>query len=188
MAKSKYPKWEPFQEAQSVAYQDVRAAKLAVKLGRTSARVFINNLYQVSLVDEVNPFTGVVITHLSIKRVDKTATHDWRDLQRIKNELCGPEREAVEVYPAESRLVDTSDQYHLWVYPEGYTVPMGFMERMVSEHPMEGGSQRPFPVANKPKDLMSREQLDARIREVLARPTEEPPTEVDSGQEPPKDP
>jgi hypothetical protein len=36
--------------------------------------------------------------------------HDWRDLQRIKNQLVGPECEAVELYPAESRKVDTANQ------------------------------------------------------------------------------
>jgi len=29
--------------------------------------------------------------------------------------IVGEEHEAFEVYPAESRLVDTANQYHLWV-------------------------------------------------------------------------
>jgi hypothetical protein len=39
---------------------------------------------------------------LSIKRRDKAPidTDHWRVLQRIKNEIVGPEHEAVEVYPA----------------------------------------------------------------------------------------
>lgn len=68
------------------------------------------------------------IAHLSIKRHDREPIHDWRDLQRIKNDILGPECEAVELYPAESRLMDTSNQYHLWGsddptfrFPVGYT-------------------------------------------------------------------
>lgn len=41
------------------------------------------------------------VKHLSIKRLSKGVVHDWRELQRIKNELTHPECEAVELYPAE---------------------------------------------------------------------------------------
>lgn len=98
---------------------------------------------------------------LSIKNVDRTARHDWRDLQRVKNEVAGPEREAVELYPAESRLHDTANQFHLWVMPEGERVPFGFDDRYVSEAPPGGGgSQRRFDL--KPPDLMTEEQAAAK--------------------------
>jgi hypothetical protein len=59
--------------------------------------------------------------------------HDWRDLQRIKNELVGPECEAVELYPAESRLVDTANQYHLWADADPtYRFGLGFNMRLTS--------------------------------------------------------
>lgn len=70
---------------------------------------------------------------LSIQRKDGSRIHSWRALQRIKNELCGPEREAVEIYPADSRLVDVSNTYHLWVLAEGARFPWGFQERMVAD-------------------------------------------------------
>jgi hypothetical protein len=44
-------------------------------------------------------------------RLDGQAIHDWRELQRIKNEIVGDEIEAVELYPAESRLLDTANWY-----------------------------------------------------------------------------
>lgn len=72
-----------------------------------------NKIYTVSVF-----FDGPV-THLSIKRNDRESVHDWRDLQELKNAICGPEREAVEIYPAESRRVDMRNQYHLWVLPAG---------------------------------------------------------------------
>ncbi len=75
----------------------------------------------------------ILVTHLSIKRLDREIIRDWRELQRIKNDLCGAELEAVELFPRESRKVDMSNQYHLYVMPEGYTFPFGFVERGVMD-------------------------------------------------------
>ena len=82
------------------------------------ADVFKNDTYMV-IVDyspELSPDIHVAdilkgeVTYLSIKRNDKEAIRDWRDLQEIKNILVGEENEGVEVFPAESRLVGTSIQ------------------------------------------------------------------------------
>jgi hypothetical protein len=85
-----------------------------------------NDLYQctVQYTDEVHGRNGVMA--LSIKRHDRAAVRDWRHLQQIKNDVAGPEREAVELFPAESRLMDTSNQYWLWVAPVGAAYPVGF--------------------------------------------------------------
>jgi hypothetical protein len=96
--------------------------------------VFKNWLYQVSVRKTPTNFeredgSGVVVNlvHLSIKRIDKKPVRDWRDLQRIKNQLLGEECEAMELFPAESRLVDTANQYHLWGYDDpGLRAPFGF--------------------------------------------------------------
>jgi hypothetical protein len=61
--------------------------------------------------------------HLSLHRHDRAAVRDWRHLQAIKNEIAGPERTAVEVFPPESLLVDASNEYHLWVMPPETEVP-----------------------------------------------------------------
>lgn len=83
--------------------------------------------------------------HLSIKANDRSPCRDWREFQRIKNELLGPEFEAVELYPAESRLVDSANQYHLWALAdEGMAFPFGFGERFVVDHSSGGAEQRPF--------------------------------------------
>jgi hypothetical protein len=128
--------------------------------------VVINSLYQVS-IEEHNNWTW-----LAIIRRDRTAVHDWRDLQRIKNELCGPEREALEIYPAESRLVDTNNQFHLWVLPEGETLPVGYTERDVGDKPFGAHKQRPF--KDPPEDLNAKPHDDIRAGLVFPRlPTEE---------------
>ena len=84
--------------------------------------------------------------HLTIRNRDGSVRRDWRDFQRIKNELGGDECEAVELYPAESRVVDTANHYHLWVLLE-HRFPFGMEvgERSdggeeVSQRPHQGGS------------------------------------------------
>ncbi len=69
-------------------------------------------------------------TYLSIKRHDKERFHDWRVIQKIKTSILGPEWEAVEMYPAESRVVDTCNQYHLFCWEEEFPVYV-FNERCV---------------------------------------------------------
>lgn len=109
----------------------------------------MNSRYQVN-VREVNPGNDwpCPMLWLSIKRLDKEPIHDWRDLQEIKNKIVGPEFEGVEIYPAESRLVDIANQYHLWVFMSPKVrLPFGFTERSVSgaeEAASFGGKQRPF--------------------------------------------
>lgn len=128
--------WRPFERVLDVTYPG------GIK-GTGFDEVWMNNRYFVMVRN--SPSGGV--TWLSIRRADRQAIHDWRDLQRIKNELCGREREAIEIYPAESRLVDTSNQYHLWVLPRGMRVPFGYDEREVcdeEEARKEGAVQRPF--------------------------------------------
>ena len=63
------------------------------------------------------------VTRLAVARHDKHPLRSWADLQRIKNEIVGPERVAVEVFPPESELVDEMNAYHLWVLPEGFKLP-----------------------------------------------------------------
>ncbi len=94
-------------------------------------RAFRNDTYEVQMNLE-RPFI-----HLDIRRHDGAAITQWRELQQIKNELVGPEHEAVELFPAESRLVDTGNQYHLWVCPDSATrFPLGWPKRCVLSEPV----------------------------------------------------
>jgi hypothetical protein len=78
--------------------------------------------------------------YISLKRHDRAAVRDWRHLQSIKNEVAGPEREAFELFPAESRLVDGANQYHLWVLPADAPAGLGFHRRAVLEPTGRDGS------------------------------------------------
>jgi len=113
--------------------------------------LYANSKYHVHLrfLDGAGNRDGWI--HLSIRHNDRRAVRDWRHFQRIKNELLGEEREALEIYPAESRLVDEANSYHLWVMPTGQQVPVGFNEgRMVGtseEASQVGARQRDTDVA-----------------------------------------
>jgi hypothetical protein len=55
------------------------------------------------------------VWHPRICRHDLAPCQDWQVFQAIKNEIVGPEYEAVELYPAHSRMMDVGNMYHFWV-------------------------------------------------------------------------
>lgn len=147
LAKAQEIAWTPFQPA-TIGGQHV------VAVADKHFSVFKNSRYTV-LVRRVE-LGGVWpnMIHLSIKRNDKESTHDWRDLQRIKNEIVGQENEAVELYPAESRLLDTANQFHLWALADpAVRFPFGYQVRVVTERGVPGSKQRPLGSDEKPDDL-----------------------------------
>ncbi len=86
-----------------------------------SLQSFANNLYVV-VVERQDAFH-----RLSIQRHDRQPCREWRHLQQMKNQLFGPDHEAVELYPAEDRLIDTGNEYHLWVHTDpSFRFPLGF--------------------------------------------------------------
>jgi|KBSSwiStaDraftv2_1062776.scaffolds.fasta_scaffold992348_2 hypothetical protein len=118
--------------------------------------IWINDIYMVYVRREDEPFMedGPLFTWLSIKRHDKAPCNDWRHFQFIKTQLCGPEAEGAQLYPAESRLVDGANQYHIWVLEPGLRFPFGFNEgRRIGEIPLPNGRQRPWPDNFKPDDI-----------------------------------
>ena len=114
--------------ALGVPYEQMLDAVRSSQADITANEVpWLNDTYQVNVREVVAADGWPAMLHLSIKRRDKDVLHDWRDLQEIKNLIVGPEHEAVELYPAESRLVDSANQYHLWVLADaGTRFPFGF--------------------------------------------------------------
>ena len=111
------------------------------------ATYWINDLYQVERREHALGST----VHLCIRRRDgKPIFRDWRHFQAIKNQLIGEECEAVELYPAESRLVDSSNKYHLWGSANpAFRFPLGYDIGRQVEGPIPGVTapgmrQRPF--------------------------------------------
>ena len=165
---------ELYRNGKRVGWQDVKEdyALVGTTLSRKEAKahfrdrlkdeIWLNDKYQANVryrtgkgpfdksgecVNGFNEEAGKM-AWISIKRRDKCPIHDWRDMQRIKNDVVGEECEAMEIYPAESRLMDTANQYHLFAFtnPEN-TIPIGFRGRAVFDSTIvahRGAVQRPF--------------------------------------------
>lgn len=103
---------------------------------------------------------------LSIKRNDRQAECDWRILQRIKNDIMGEDREAVQLFPSMQRVLDTANQYFLFVAPKNYIIGIGQPEQEVSDENYAqkvGAVQRPFdeddPLKNLVKNVVRSERV-----------------------------
>ena len=92
------------------------------------------------------PIGGGEYAVISITATDETARHDWREFQQLKNWLVGPEWEALEMYPAESRLLDPSNRFYLWCFRRN-VIPWGAPEGARDvRHPRDAiAPQRAFP-------------------------------------------
>lgn len=116
-------KWRPLQRAVAKPISErlitdhlklttgMTREQIIADLEREESQVqfWLNDIYQVAVRE-----LGDDVVHINIRRRDGgPILRDWRHFQRIKNEILGEECEAVELYPAESRLVDTSNKYHL---------------------------------------------------------------------------
>jgi len=111
-------------------WQSKNRAQLAAEGGgvalattwRNLQTAYLNDFYSVQ-VYHVETDWGQV-TH-AIVREHEEREPPWRDLQRIKNELFGSERVAVQVYPRVTEVVDQANLYHLWLLPVGMSLPFG---------------------------------------------------------------
>ena len=73
--------------------------------------------------------------HFDCRPIDGSNRHEWYELQRIKNGVLGEECEAVELYPAESDVVDDVEAakglvpdvgiFHLWANKNGAKFDFG---------------------------------------------------------------
>lgn len=137
------PSRELIDEAMRFYNVDEAKARALLADYQAQCEMWKNDLYQVQV--RRRPEDGLV--HINIRRLDGAAViRDWRHFQQIKNELLGPECEAVEIYPAESRKMDTSNKYHLWGYSDpAFRFPIGFDGRAVTydQYDSPGMRQRP---------------------------------------------
>lgn len=62
------------------------------------------------------------VEHVCMRNRDSTDI-PWMEKQKIKNELFGEERIAIEIFPKMSELVDEAFMYHFWVLPKGMELP-----------------------------------------------------------------
>lgn len=69
------------------------------------------------------------VEHVTISKgggtSDGSGEVTWSEKMKIKNELFGENRFAVEVFPKSKKLVDVCDVYHLWVFDKKLDMPFG---------------------------------------------------------------
>jgi len=115
--------------------------------------IWYNDIYHITVrrhkKDAVFGTDGGMI-QLGINTHEGIARHDWREFQSIKNQLAGPECEAFELYPAESRLCDPSNYYTLWCFPGVKRLKVGLMERRVLDADISLSPQRRLPPETHP--------------------------------------
>lgn len=122
----------------------VKLKLMRILQGNEPVEVYENPTYEVTLrtYNEGWPFGGGKWALIGICSIDGAPRHDWRDFQRIKNDLVGSDWEAVELYPDEQRLLDPSNYYMLWCAPK---IPIGKFEgRVIMNETNCIAPQRPF--------------------------------------------
>jgi hypothetical protein len=141
--------------------------------GWNNFTIWANDKYVVNREEipaEDHGFEGSKLIWLSIKNVDGSDRHNWREFQWIKNEICGPEWEAIEIYPSEKRLVDSANQYHLFCIPPPNVIPCGFWKREVMNEQIETGTnQTPFPKNMIPEDIRHPKEVMDEIEKILKK-------------------
>jgi hypothetical protein len=94
----------------------------------SEARRAAENGVFVVMVREIETEWGP-ITHAWVRTSSEATDLRWSEKQRIKDEIFGRERTAIEVFPPRSELTDAANLYHLWVFPAGYQLPVTLADR-----------------------------------------------------------
>lgn len=84
----------------------------------------------------------------------------WADKQKIKDELFGKNRTAIEVYPKEKRLVDESNIYHLWVFDKNFDLPFGIHPKEYTPAIKRGSSPLTHEELMKLREFYSKRNTD----------------------------
>lgn len=83
---------------------------------------FSLDAYEWQVSESMVPGWGLTV-HIKVRRRDEKSNVPWWALQLIKNEVAGEDAIAIEVYPPHGEVIDELNMRHLWVVPEGVTVP-----------------------------------------------------------------
>ena len=57
----------------------------------------------------------------------------WPEMQRIKDDIAGPNVTAIEVYPPKAEVVDEADMFHIWVIRGKLPFGLHLMRDMTGE-------------------------------------------------------
>jgi hypothetical protein len=95
---------------------------------REVSAAYRNKVFSVLQRDAGGGVTHYTVSSLSQRRPT------WWEMQRIKDEIAGPDTTAVEVYPPRDEVVDGADMYHFWVLPAPLPFSLGRNRPDEAEH------------------------------------------------------
>lgn len=75
---------------------------------------FITTAHRNKVFSVLDRQAEVGVRHLAVSSLSGHRP-TWPEMQRIKDELAGPEATAIEVYPPRDQVVDEADMFHIWV-------------------------------------------------------------------------
>jgi hypothetical protein len=78
--------------------------------------------FETQILETAVPGLGT-IRHLKVWRYNGKDKITWDQLQAVKNECLGPDVVAIEIYPRQDDLVNSTNMRHLWEIPDGMPVP-----------------------------------------------------------------
>lgn len=105
--------WTDFRQVYPVGEDDKR---IELERGETYWRNSFYTVFRKELEPDVG-LKGSVL--LRVRHNQDKPIREWKHLQRIKNEIMGGEREAVEVFPPASMVTSMDNEHHLFVTPVG---------------------------------------------------------------------
>ena len=111
--------WQPFERVREVE-QPETFASVRARIGDLVS-FWKNNIYSVQIYRRRTDRGDAL--QLVVRRHDEGEIEGWDDLQRVKNELAGERRTAIEIYPPQDEVIDQAPLRHLWVLPAGERAP-----------------------------------------------------------------
>lgn len=115
-------RWPPWQ------WHDIDNRGRSLGWASEARRACENGVFVVMLRETEAGSWGTV-THAWIRTASEATDITWAEKQRIKDEVFGRERVAVEVFPPRSEMVDAANLFHLWVFPVGFRMPFTLADR-----------------------------------------------------------
>lgn len=122
--------WHPFERVDTPEWLTVHGERWRRHADTAGdiIQAWRNNIYSVQVFARARVGAPAAM-HLAIRRHDEAEVRGWSDLQRIKNEIAGEGRAAVEVYPPASDVIDQANMRHLFVLAEGERAPFTIQGR-----------------------------------------------------------
>lgn len=122
--------WHPFELVPVATTHPERWADMRANTGDLR-QCWRNNVYSVQVyarTDSLHP-GQLRALQLAVRRHDGDEVRGWSDLQRIKDEIAGPDRVAIEIYPPADSVVDNANMRHIFVLPAGTFAPFSIQGR-----------------------------------------------------------